>query len=378
MKLLLISLAALLLVGCTEKQPAPKGGQNEYPLAKLAFELEKKVDGGDAGSQELLGWMYLNGMGVAIDPKRAADLFRKAAAQGNARAQRHMGHLTLYGHGVDRDPAAAIVWFKKAVAGGEGWAYLGLLDARRRVEGELALGESFDMIANAEEKLMPQTDARSAIALYSVAKRVTAGPVQKHAGMTRALEILTKAAGAADADAQRTLGEIHKRGDGVPQDIQVAVSWFEKAAAQGDAPAQVELGAIYLAGEGFVSKNVERARYWYEKSAAMNHVSAQYALGQIYGEGTGVTKQSALAAQWYQRAAAQRHSDAQNNLGVMYTEGDGVPKDMVLAYAWFNLAAAEGHTVAKDNRDRIELNTADLEVAQKLSTGWKIGQVLKR
>jgi uncharacterized protein len=377
MKLFLTSLAALLLVACTEKQPAPKAGQSEYPLAIQAFQLQKKADGGDAVSQEVLGWMYLNGMGVAIDPKRAADLFRKAAEQGNARAQRHLGHLTLYGYGAERDPAAAIGWFKKAVASGEGWAYLGLLDARRRVEGELALGQSFDMIANAEEKLMPQSDARSAIALYSIAKRVSAGPVQKHAAMTRALEILNKAAAAADPDAQRTLGEIHKRGDGVPQDIQVAVSWFEKAAAQGDAPAQVELGAIYLAGEGFVSKNVERARHWYEKSAAMNHVSAQYALGQIYGEGLGVTKQSGLAAQWYQRAAAQRHSDAQNNLAVMYTEGDGVPRDMVLAYAWFNLAAADGHVVAKNNRDRIELNTAELEVAQKLSADWKIGQVLK-
>jgi uncharacterized protein len=370
-------LVILGLTACSQKAPSVRD-PGTYPLAKRAMELQKSADAGDAGSLEALGWMHLNGMGVAVDEARAAALFKKSADLGNARAQRHMGHLYLYGGGVSRDFEVSAQWFKRAIAGGEGWGYVGLIDVRRRLEGNIPIGESLELLDKAVEKLLPLSDARSAIALYTIAKRRELGSMEKDPAMVRALEVLRKAADAGDADAQRTLGEIFRAGHGVVPNTETAVTWYEKSAAQGDAPSQVVLGEIYLKGQDLIRENVERARYWYERAAALNHVAALYQLGQIYGEGIGVPKQSAVAAQWYQRAAALRHSAAQNNLGVMYTEGDGVPKDAVLAYAWFNLAAADGLAVAKENRDGVELSASEREVAQILSAGWKIGQVLKR
>ncbi|MBL8517306.1 MAG: sel1 repeat family protein [Betaproteobacteria bacterium] len=368
-------LAVVLLASCSQKVPSPSDASN-YPLAKRALELQKRADAGDASSQEMLGWMALNGMGIPRDIPRAGALFRKSAEQGNARAQRHMGHLALNGAGGD--PADAIKWFQRSIQGGEGWAYIGLIDARRRAEGKVKLSDSIDMLGKAEDMLKSKKDGRSGLALYIVAKRSAVGPLGKGPEMDRVLAILGPAAEAGDADAQRTLGEILQKGDGGQQDIHLSIAWYEKAANQGDAPAQFALGSIFSHGSGLVSKNLEHARQWYEKAAALDHAHAQFALGQIFDEGLGTTRQSALAAQWYQRAAAQRFPDAQNNLGTLYATGQGVPKDLILAYAWYNLAAADGHDVAKDNRERVELKPSELEEAEKLSANWKVGQVLKR
>ena len=40
-----------------------------------------------------LGYMYLKGLGVASDTKRAAALYLRAAEQGNAYAQNNLGYL---------------------------------------------------------------------------------------------------------------------------------------------------------------------------------------------------------------------------------------------------------------------------------------------
>jgi S1-C subfamily serine protease len=66
----------------------------------------------------------------------------------------------------------------------------------------------------------------------------------------------------------------------------------------------------------------------------------------------------------------------------MYYKGEGVPKDLVLAYAWFNLATTRaqgmGYNFAKKKRDSITLSSAQRAEAERLSSNWKVGQVLRR
>ena len=58
--------------------------------------------------------------------------------------------------------------------------------------------------------------------------------------------------------AQFNLGQMYKRGQGVPKDYKTAVKWFKLAAEQGDLLAQANLGWIHYKGIG-VSQNHEIA-----------------------------------------------------------------------------------------------------------------------
>ncbi|MEX8494488.1 tetratricopeptide repeat protein [Sphaerotilus sp.] len=56
-----------------------------------------------------------------------------------------------------------------------------------------------------------------------------------------ALKEFSDAAARGDARAQRSLGLMHERGDGVPRDPALAVEWYRKAIAQGLECAQYNL-----------------------------------------------------------------------------------------------------------------------------------------
>lgn len=59
-----------------------------------------------------------------------------------------------------------------------------------------------------------------------------------------ALTLLQPLAEAGDARAQTTLGAMHARGHGTPQDEAEAASLFRRAADKGFGPAQFNLGTI--------------------------------------------------------------------------------------------------------------------------------------
>jgi len=70
---------------------------------------------------------------------------------------------------------------------------------------------------------------------------------------------------AGDALRQYQIGRMCFYGDGMPQDSEQAVEWWQKAAAQGNYDAQVSLVSAYRTGEG-VEKNQRLANYWLEQA----------------------------------------------------------------------------------------------------------------
>ena len=58
------------------------------------------------------------------------------------------------------------------------------------------------------------------------------------------------------AEAQYNLGNMYRKGEGVPQDDKTAVKWYTLAAEQGYADAQNNLGVMYANGEGVIKDNV--------------------------------------------------------------------------------------------------------------------------
>lgn len=82
--------------------------------------------------------------------------------------------------------------------------------------------------------------------------------------------------------------------------------------------------------------------------------------------------------EWWQKAAAQGYAVTQYNLGLAYGDGRGVSEDSVLAYAWANLAAAQTYEGAEKLRDSITLSSAQRAEAERISSNWRQGQVLRR
>jgi TPR repeat protein len=79
---------------------------------------------------------------------------------------------------------------------------------------------------------------------------------------------------AGDARLQNEMGNMCYSGDGMPEDKEQAVEWWEKAAAQGNYDAQLSLVNAYSKGEG-VEKNQYLATYWLEQAGRQPAKGAQ-------------------------------------------------------------------------------------------------------
>ena len=140
------------------------------------------------------------------------------------------------------------------------------------------------------------------------------------------------------------------------------------AAEQGDDLAQFDLGSMYYKGEG-VPEDIAVAVAWFRKAAEQGHAQAQSFLGSLYDIGEGVPEDDALAVRWYRKAAEQGFAQAQFNLGVGYAVGEGVPEDYVQAYTWLSIAAAQGYDQAREFKALLtyDMTNAQIAEAQKLS-----------
>lgn len=94
-----------------------KAAQRQFQDAAAAFSrrryaeavplLERAAAEGEAQSQNLLGVMLLNGMGLGADPRRAAGLFETAAKAELREARYNLANLKFHGLGIPRDEAGA-------------------------------------------------------------------------------------------------------------------------------------------------------------------------------------------------------------------------------------------------------------------------------
>ena len=82
--------------------------KDDLPSIRQAAEAE------DAGAQDKLGQIYIQGQGVAQDDAEAVRWFRQAAERGNPEGQFHLGIVYAKGQGVGQDDAEAVRWFRKA------------------------------------------------------------------------------------------------------------------------------------------------------------------------------------------------------------------------------------------------------------------------
>ncbi|CAM1378748.1 SEL1-like repeat protein [Fretibacterium fastidiosum] len=127
-----------------------------------------------------------------------------------------------------------------------------------------------------------------------------------------------------------------------------AAEWYRKAADQGLAKAQKALGDLYARGDG-VGRNVPKALELYQEAAKQGMAEAKKAMGDLYARGDGIGKNVPKALELYQEAAKQGMAEAQKALGDLYANGaDGVGKNVPKAREWYQKAADQGNQEARD------------------------------
>lgn len=274
--------------------------------------------------------------------RQDADEIANSAMQGDVVSQYLLGSMYIQGIWVDKDAIKAAKWFEKA-------AERGNANAQYELGVMLLRGE---------------------------------GGLDKDEG--RAVAWLEASAEQGNASAQHDLGLLLLDGSHVSKNTPKAANLFQKAAAQGRTDSMMMLGFLVAEGEG-VPADIVKAEALWARAAEKDESEYAYILGWLYSQGTTVARNSARAVEWWKLAAANGHSRAQQMLGMKYGNGEGAPQDSVLAHAWFNLAAsdnkyAEAAASAVVNRKIAErrMSSAEVAEAQRVSSNWKVGQVLAR
>ena len=121
--------------GCRAEERARTAEEENVQTAGCGADfLIDKADFLDAETQAKLGLMYLNGMGVAKNPGKAAELFYKAALGGSKEGMFRYAEALKNGAGVDCDEKRALGFYVQAARMGHPAARNVL---RERTDGEL-------------------------------------------------------------------------------------------------------------------------------------------------------------------------------------------------------------------------------------------------
>jgi uncharacterized protein len=186
----------------------------------------------------------------------------------------------------------------------------------------------------------------SAVTLWTLASvlPVNAGPFEdaetavNDGDYATALRLFGALAGQDNTYAQRRIGIMYIKGQGVPQDYAVGMRWLRIAADKGLAVAQNEVGILYQQGSGGGRNDAEAVK-WFRLAAEQGLVVAQNNLANTYLLGRGVPQDYGEAFKWYRLAADQSSSFAENVIGIAYEHGIYVAQDYAEAFRWYRRAA---------------------------------------
>lgn len=261
---------ALLAISATAghaAEPDLAYGAYQRGLYQTAFReanLRLTKNSNDAAAMTLLGELYNQGLGVAMDPRKASEWYRLAAGRGDAHALASLGLMALDGRGMAKNAAQGRAWLEQAAAKGNPLA-----------SHNLAL-------------LLLTSD--------------------NDADLKRAVDLLKKAAAAEIPDAQHALGVLYLKGRGVERSSAEAARLFERAARNGSSVGEVEYAILLFNGDGVAASESQAARY-FRRAAAKGNAIAQNRLARLLVAGRGVPANKVDAAAWHILAAAQGLAD---------------------------------------------------------------------
>ena len=233
--------------------------------------------------QMLIGYAYIENIGIPYNSAEAARWFSKAADQNFPEAQYILGKMYIEGAGVPKNTSKGVQLIQDAA--NQNFAVAQYVLGRMLQEGTIV-------------------PANKEAAFYWLLKAARQAPIADDNTI---------------ANAQAKTAMCYLCGDGVAKNINEGISWMQKAAEQGLPEAQGMMGALYST-EGDIPIDYTKAMYWYKKAAAQNNAIAQYYLGRMYYYGLGVPKDKAEAIKWLQKSADQKYEEAQAALADLLNE----------------------------------------------------------
>lgn len=254
---------------------------------------------GDTHGLNVLGDLYVFGIGVRIDFEKAYGYYKKAMDAGNKDVIASLGYMYECGMYLNQDYGKAISFYNKARDMGSpyGTLYLG----RAYLYGygvKQDLIKAFDYFAEASENGL-------SAAFRELANCYGSG-YGTEKDMIRAAEYYVKAAGLGDIDSQLAIGRCYRSGSGVCKDNDAAEKWLLRAVDGGSDTAKAELIQLYEEQ----GKHKEVYDYYLDLARNKQDPFAEYKIYEYIMEGKLVTKNVDIAEQWLQRAASHGDGNA--------------------------------------------------------------------
>jgi TPR repeat protein len=338
--------------------------------------IKNAANANHKGAQSMIAEIYKKDDSIEQDYYKAALWYRRLAKQKDAIAQCNVGVMYKDGLGVRKDPLEASKWFIWAADQGDSNAQFYLSQFR------------FDGIALRKDNkeglywLNKSAYKRNTKACYTLSSFYFNGQYNLEEGKECGMNLLKFSAKNGFIQAQLDMASRYQKGDGVQQDLQKCISYYEMACGGDSGEAEYKLVIIYLYEESIpkdylkaydLIKRANDKGYskaselfmttaWYSPGvpnyskiimnmfidAAQNGINdLHYFIGSIYDTGIynwnldeyclniNLTK----AAEWYLAASSNGDSRADFCLGIMYENGKGFDKNLDKAIHYYERAS---------------------------------------
>ena len=325
--------SAALLIAKSLLAPDSDPASREEGLAWL----RQAADANIAEALVMLGDLFREGFdGEKPDYPFAASAYEAAATLGDNRARRSLAQMLREGL-ITGDPDRVRVLLQVGADAGDLDSLLALADT--------LLSDGQD--AEAAELYGRGVVAGSAEAMLALGTLYRRGGIDFAADAERAVALLEGAARAGSLDAKEALAEMYASGEGVPINLDRAVTLLEEVGTVDRAYAYLRLGDMLMAAD--VPDRVRRAAEFYDRALEAGSVQAMLKLGQLYRHGDDNFPPDADAARaYYAEAADAGDNEARRALAEMLLRGEGGARDIEGAVALLKAASDAGDQQAAD------------------------------
>lgn len=362
---ILLTAAALFLVGCTTRQEQAQPEDENNQAEKVVNYSELSIDelevlgyDGDVEAQYRLGQLYEYGSeDIDQDFDLAREWYERAAKQGSPDAWTALGYFYLNGCGVETSLDQAASDFQQAISLGSTEANAGF--ARTYLSGYGDPAQQAQM-AFSYASISEEAGDLDGICLMGYLCEQGIGCEQNY---EQAMEYYQRVLETEEPEltdeyawneAATRLGTMYVEGKGVETDERQALSYFEMAADRGYRMAQYLVGVMYENGYGMDADYGEAMR-WYQLAADQGYAPALNQIGYLYFNGYGVDVDYEETAYYQKLSAMYGYGPAQLNLGYLYEYGYGVEQDYSVAMAYYQMAADQGMEGAQEALSRVSV-----------------------
>ena len=140
-------------------------------------------------------------------------------------------------------------------------------------------------------------------------------------------------------DCSKAIASHYAMGQGVNQNYEIAMRYYQKAANQHDAEALFILGAMYYVGHG-TRRNDKRAVDYFTRALEQGNTRSLYYLGKLYLCGKGIRADEEKSLSYIKQGIEIEDAWCYVSMADCYTNGIGVEQDFDKAAEWLDKAEA--------------------------------------